>query len=109
MLEGERVTIKGYFLFGITIPDRAHLICDECLVQTGFLIHVKSAESVSNNICFPRDALEVWRVFLYIESPLHDPVRVKHFVCQVLMISVDMDLLTQKNVSEFVQDFYNGE
>src|SRR6476620_5781417 len=102
------MTVKGLLLFGITVPVRAHLFCDECFVQAGFFIHVKSAESVSNNILFSFNVLKVRRVFLYVESPSHDPVRVECLVRQVLVISVYMDLLTKENVSEYLQDFNNG-
>ena len=82
MLEGERVTVISHLLFGITIPVQAHLFCDECFVKTGFFIHVKSAESISNNILLPFYVLEVQRVLFYVQSPLHDSVRVGPLVHQ---------------------------
>ena len=109
MLEGEWVTVISHLLFGITLPVQAHLICDECFMQIGFFIDVKPAESVSNNILFPFYVLKVWIVFLYVESPLHDSVRIERFIRQILMISVYTDLLTKEDVSEFFQDFYYGE
>ena len=108
MLEGERVTVISHLLFGITIPVQAHLFCDEGFVETGCFIHVKSAESVSNNILFPFYVLEVQRVLFYAQSPSHDSVRVECLVRQVLMISVYMDLLTKEDVSEFLQNFNYG-
>ena len=109
MLEGERVTVISHLLFGITRSIQAHLFCDECFMKTEFFIHVKSAESISSNILFPFYVLEVQRVLFYVQSSLHDSVRVECFVCQVLMISVYTDLLTKEDVSEFLQNFNYGQ
>ena len=102
------MTVICLFLFDISVVIRAPFFSDEGFPMTGVLVHVKSAEIISNNILFPFYVLEVRRALFYVQSPSHDSVRVERFVRQVFMISVYTDLLTEEDVSKFLQNFDYG-
>ena len=95
---------KILLIMQIWIKKYMQIILHKKCVPAYFESEMKSAESISNNILLPFYVLEVWRVLFYVQSPLHDSVRVERFVCQVLMISVYTDLLTKEYVTKFLQD-----
>ena len=54
---------------------------------------IKAAKSIGHNIAGAFEPLDIGGIFFQIQTPSHDTITVKMFVGQVLVISIDSELL----------------
>ena len=98
----------GEFLSGVTVVKRPEFFSEELFWQ-GIMFDGKATESISYQIRFAFQPLDIRGVFFKEESPSHDPICIEMFVGKIFMVCVNGELLTKEDGLKLFAYLNNGE